>query len=285
VTGTTGFVGNEIINQLIKTDNIIIATAIEEANIVKKRFDWFSNVLYIQKDLDEKEENYFRFFNQPDMLIHLSWANLPNYKELFHIEKNLMSNYSFIKSLVTNGIKDVVCIGTCFEYGMQNGPLTEDINTKPCTLYGLAKDTLRKFIEELQKRYKFNFRWLRLFYPYGKGQSPTSLLSQLDRAISNNENIFNMSGGEQLRDYLHIEKVAEYIIECSLQNRVQGIINICSGKPVSVRSFVENYLKEKNITIKLNLGHYPYPDYEPMAFWGDKTRLNSVLGSFYESKD
>ena len=86
-----------------------------------------------------------------------------------------------------------------------------------------------------------------------------------------------MSGGEQLRDYLPIDLVADYLVSCSLQTEITGIINCCSGRPISVRKFVEKYLEEKNINIKLNLGYYPYADYEPMAFWGDDTKLKKIL--------
>jgi len=55
-----------------------------------------------------------------------------------------------------------------------------------------------------------------------------------------------------------------------------GIINICSGEPVSIRKLVERWLHENNWKIELNLGHYPYPDYEPMAFWGDSSRIDSI---------
>ena len=41
--------------------------------------------------------------------------------------------------------------------------------------------------------------------------------------------------------------------------------------------FVENYLKEQHKHIELNLGFYPYADYEPMCFWGDITKLKSIL--------
>jgi len=112
---------------------------------------------------------------------------------------------------------------------------------------------------------------------YGKGQSPKSILPQLDKALDKNEQIFNMSGGEQLRDYLPIDKVAEYIIKISLQDKFTGIINCCSGKPISIRNLVENHLKKRNKSIKLNLGHYPYPNYVPMAFWGDNTKLKSII--------
>ncbi|MEE8617691.1 MAG: hypothetical protein V3S86_00280 [Nitrosomonadaceae bacterium] len=52
--------------------------------------------------------------------------------------------------------------------------------------------------------------------------------------------------------------------------------NIYSGEPVSVRKLVERWLHENNWKIELNLGHYPYPDYEPMAFWGDSSRIDSI---------
>ncbi len=48
-----------------------------------------------------------------------------------------------------------------------------------------------------------------------------------------------------------------------------GAINICSGNPISVRKLVEHWLNENAWKIELNLGYYPYPDYEPMAFWLD----------------
>jgi dTDP-6-deoxy-L-talose 4-dehydrogenase (NAD+) len=223
------------------------------------------------------QENFFQFFQQPDLLIHLAWEGLPNYKDLFHLEKNLFSNYRFLKNMVENGLKSFVVTGTCFEYGMQSGALNETMITMPDNPYGLAKDTLRKFLEQLQKKIDFEFKWVRLFYMYGKGQSPNSILSQLDRALEKGEASFNMSGGEQLRDYLPVEKVAEYIVKIAMQNKVHGIINCCSGKPISIRKLVENYLVKKQKSIHLNLGYYSYPDYEPMAFWGNAAKLNTIL--------
>ena len=72
-------------------------------------------------------------------------------------------------------------------------------------------------------------KWVRLFYLYGKGQSPNSLLSQLQSALDRGDQVFNMSPGDQLRDYLEVTKVAEYIIRIAMQRRETGIINCCSG--------------------------------------------------------
>jgi dTDP-6-deoxy-L-talose 4-dehydrogenase (NAD+) len=111
---------------------------------------------------------------------------------------------------------------------------------------------------------------------YGKGQNPNSLLSQLDKALANGEQVFNMSGGEQIRDFLPVEKVAANIVRIALQEKVTGVINCCSGEPVTVKRFVENYLDKQNKKITLNIGFYPYPDYEPMSFWGDITKLKNI---------
>ena len=275
VTGATGFIGNYVVNELLRHEHHVVATSrdVEKAG----KYEWFSNIKYIQCDLNAPEDNFYQFFQQPDLLIHLAWEGLPNYKDLFHLEKNLFSNYLFLKNMIEHGLKSLVVTGTCFEYGMQSGALSEDMETKPDNPYGLAKDTLRKFLEQLQKKINFDLKWVRLFYMYGKGQSPNSILSQLDRALENGETTFKMSGGEQLRDYLPVEKVVEYIVEIAMQNKAKGIINCCSGTPVSIRKLVESYLGKKQKNIYLNLEYYSYPDYEPMAFWGDATKLNTIL--------
>jgi len=221
--------------------------------------------------------DYFSFFDKPDILIHLAWEGLPNYKAPFHIEQNLPRHFAFLENMIQHGLKSLTVTGTCFEYGMQEGCLTEEMEVHPANPYAIAKNTLREKLQRLEINHAFSLRWVRLFYMYGEGQNPNALLSQLSTALANKETVFNMSGGEQVRDFLPVEKVAEYIVKIALQEKVKGVINCCSGKPVTVRQLVEEYLKKNNKTIQLNLGYYPYPDYEPMRFWGGDTKLKSIL--------
>jgi dTDP-6-deoxy-L-talose 4-dehydrogenase (NAD+) len=91
-----------------------------------------------------------------------------------------------------------------------------------------------------------------------------------------------------MRDYLPVEQVANYIVRVAGQKEVTGIINVCSGQPVTVQKLVEDHLQKVGKTITLNLGHYPYTDYEPMRFWGDTTKLQMALtepGGDSESND
>jgi dTDP-6-deoxy-L-talose 4-dehydrogenase (NAD+) len=227
--------------------------------------------------ISKHKKDYYEYFKLPTSLIHLAWEGLPNYKSDFHLTENLPKHQLFLSNLIRNGLKDITAIGTCFEYGMQEGMLSEAIECKPDNAYAKAKNELRVFLENIAATSSISFKWVRLFYMYGKGQNPKSLIAQLDVALENNDAIFNMSGGEQIRDFLPIEKVAENIATIALQNETTGLINCCSGEPIMVKKFVENYLAAKCETIKLNLGYYPYTDFEPMKFWGDTKKMNKII--------
>lgn len=266
VTGAAGFIGSYVVNELVNRNIEVIATDrdIEKA----KQKDWFNKVQFIPCDLYNVSDEVMAAFATADKLIHLAWEGLPNYKELFHFERNLMLQYFFLKRVVECGISDICVSGTCFEYGMKEGGLKVEMMPDPHNPYALAKDTLRKFLQQLQNRIPFKLKWMRLFYTYGKGQMGTSLLAQLETAVANGDTVFNMSGGEQLRDYLPVEEMAVKIANYSFDNQLNGIVNCCSGKPISIKRLVEDYIKANGYEIRLNFGYYPYPDYEPMAFWG-----------------
>lgn len=214
---------------------------------------------------------------RPDVLMHLAWGGLPNYKSLHHFEEELPAQYRFLIGLVESGLKNLLVTGTCFEYGMQSGSLDEEIETQPNNPYGFAKDTLRRQLEFFRQGKPFSLTWARLFYLYGDGQAENSLLSQLKKAVGRGEKVFDMSGGEQLRDYLHVSDVARYLVSLAMTLRDNGIVNVCSGKPISVRSLVEGWVEENRWSIDLNLGCHSYPDYEPMVFWGNASKLKNCL--------
>lgn len=276
VTGATGFVGNYVVHALLNKGCVVIASSSNEESA--RRHSWYHDVRYISFNLSsfDPTRNYYTGLGSAQKLIHLAWEGLPYYKAEFHRTLNLPRHVAFLKNMIDHGLQDLTVTGTCLEYGMQEGKLAEDRITLPSNPYAMAKDSLRKSLEELQSIVPYSLKWVRLFYMYGKGQSPNSLLSQLDKALDEGKQVFNMSGGEQVRDYLPVEEVAANIVRIALQDKVAGVINCCSGQPITVKQLVEKYLTDKKKSISLNLGFYPYPDYEPMAFWGDNTKLKTI---------
>jgi dTDP-6-deoxy-L-talose 4-dehydrogenase (NAD+) len=273
VTGATGFIGTHVVGELLRLGHEVVATSADPLRA--RSWTWYAQTTYKPLDLGEnRAEDLMAYFGQPDALLHLAWEGLPDYKGLFHFEDNLPRHYRFLKNLVVHGLKDITVAGTCQEYGMREGALQENMEAMPGTPYALAKDTLRKFLTELSRVHPFLLKWPRIFYVYGPGQNPRSLFSQLERALEAGDKDFPMSGGEQVRDYLPVADMAASLCRIALQPEITGIINCCSGRPVILKDFVQAYAAGR---IHLKLGVYPYPDYEPMAFWGDTAKLNTIL--------
>ena len=265
VIGASGFVGRHVIDQLRQRgiDTVATFTAPREPLLAEAR-----GVRWQVLDIARPPVECLAALGHPDIVIHLAWAGLPNYKSLHHVETELPAQYSFLRQLVGEGLRSLVVTGTCFEYGFQYGPLSASAPTFPANPYALAKDTLRRQLQLLQSQQPFDLTWARLFYMYGEGQPETSLLPSLRRAVAQGRTEFDMSHGEQLRDYLPVAEVARRLVGLALDRPDRGVVNVCSGEPVSVRRLVEGWLRENGWAIELRLGRYPYPDYEPLAFWG-----------------
>jgi len=272
MTGASGFIGRHVLTEFLEQGVEIVAVTrggafpTELSRVVRT----------VEIDISRPAPNSFEKLGCPEILIHLAWDGLPNYKSLHHFETELPRQYHFLKIMVESGLSSLLVTGTCFEYGMQSGSLSEEILAKPNNPYGYAKNALRLQLEFLKSTNPFSFTWARLFYMYGQGQSSTSLFTKLKEAVVRGDKVFNMSGGEQLRDYLPVGEIARQIVGLAMLQRDIGIINICSGEPISVRKLVERWLHENNWKIGLNLGYYPYPDYEPMEFWGDSSRIDNI---------
>lgn len=274
VTGATGFIGRHVLAELEKHSVDVVAVVRNAGQLAQTG----SKVQVVRIDLASHPPTAFSAMGQPDVLIHLAWGGLPNYRSLHHLENELPKQYRFLANLIKEGLPAVVVTGTCFEYGMQYGPLSETFEARPNNPYGYAKDALRRQLEFLRSVHPFALTWARLFYMYGEGQAENSLWSLLKRAVERRESCFAMSGGEQLRDFLPVKDVAASLVALALRRADIGTVNVCSGKPVSVRSLVERWLQEYGWNMDLDLGYYDYPDYEPMVFWGDRSKLDAFHG-------
>jgi len=271
VTGATGFVGRAVTRELIAHGISPLLLARNPASIPGE----FQACQVKPLDLADCGEATFETI--PDVLIHLAWGGLPNYKSNKHFEIELPAQYRFLKKLVSCGLTRIVIAGTCAEYGMQDGCLSETLSPRPNTPYSFAKDSLRQQLELLQQSLPFELVWARLFYMFGEGQNPSALYSQLLKAAQEGQKSFPMSGGEQLRDYQPVEKSAEVLVKLALDPAARGLYNVCSGRPTSVRGLVETWIRQSGWPIIPEIGRYPYPDYEPMAFWGDATKIDSII--------
>lgn len=271
VTGANGFVGRHVLAHLQ-------SLGVETTAVVRNRRNAADLPCekVVEVDVHSPLSNTYQQIGGPDVLIHLAWGGLPNYRANSHFETELPTHYEFLKSLIHSGLPRLTVAGTCLEYGMRNGCLEEADITSPTTPYGFAKDCLRRQLEYLQASFHFELTWARLFYVFGAGQSNASLYSQLLAAQSRGICQFEMSGGEQLRDYMPIGDAARALVALAMNPTGANIVNVCSGNPISVRRLVENWIRENAWSITPKFGSLPYPNYEPMAFWGSRRKLDSL---------
>jgi dTDP-6-deoxy-L-talose 4-dehydrogenase (NAD+) len=271
VTGASGFVGRHVLAALSRVNVDAVAharTPRPEHESSPRRWTHF--------DLTTCDRA-FELLGRPETVIHLAWEGLPNYLANRHIEVELPAQVRFLQELTASGVKTLVVAGTCFEYGMQSGCLHEDTIPLPTNPYGYAKDALRRELQSINETAPFDLRWLRLFYLYGSGRTE-GLYSSFQAAVARGDRRFNMSPGDQLRDFIKVEDAAAAIVNVAMAPRAPVILNVCSGEPTTVRDIVERWRREMATDIELNLGALGYPAYEPFAFWGDDGRLAELLG-------
>ena len=273
VTGANGFLGRHVLRELahrgVDTVAAVRSPRAMPADLPCERV--------LRFDIHDPPADCHALLGRPDVLIHLAWGGLPHYRARGHFESELPAHYRFLRNLAESGLSNLLVAGTCLEYGPVSGCLHEALTPRAHTPYGFAKDALRRQLAFLKLEHPFNLTWARLFYLYGEGQAESSLYGQLGMAVARGDKTFDMSGGEQLRDYLPVEVAAAHVVSLALARRDIGVINICSGAPISVRRLVEDWIRDNGWPIGMNLGRYPYPEHESMAFWGDRSKLSEYL--------
>jgi nucleoside-diphosphate-sugar epimerase len=275
VTGASGFIGSHVIATLQCVEGIdVVATGRDEEALRDLGVEWVATDLY------ESGGKSHQRLAQADLLIHLAWADVTDVSNPVHTTTHLPNNAEFLVDMARRGVQRICCVGSCFEYGLSSGCLSEESTPQPVTPYGQAKDQLRRQIEPTLVAVGSSLRWLRPFFTHGKGQHPHALFAQLNHAIETGQARFPMSGGAQVRDYLPVSVLAEAIVKASLQTEIDGIINICSGKPRTVRAMVEQHIASSGSSIEPELGRFPYPTHTPMEFWGDSTKLTASMAAF-----
>lgn len=271
ITGSTGFIGRHVVEALRRRGHSLVEILRPERR-ARTRSRSVADF-----GLDSPPPDAFERLGRPDALVHLAWAGLPNYSSPHHVKVEYPLHLNFLTTLANQGLARFVVAGTCFEYGMKEGRIQEIDPIVPVTEYARAKALLHHHF--LERAPDAELLWARLFYLYGPGQSPTSLYGQFMQACESGAEHFPMSSGDQMRDYLHVEEMAEQFAQLVAVERIGSCaVNICSGSPISVRQLVEQWVKEYCSKIALQCGVYPYPSHEPHTAWGDNSRFREILG-------
>ena len=128
-----------------------------------------------------------------------------------------------------------------------------------------------------EKQGSFTLQWLRGFYIYGDDEESQSIFGKLYRSAHEGKKTFPFTSGKNKYDFLPVSELGKMIAACVMQEEVNGIINCCSGVPVSLGEQVESFIEANALDISLEYGVYPEREYDSPAIWGDATKIKQIM--------
>lgn len=269
VTGANGYIGSRVVKQLLDDGAQVIATDIDNKYIDQRAF-------FIQANIFEYKENWYEFFGTPDVCLHLAWRDGFVHNSLRHIQ-DLSNHFNFLVNLMDNGLKQVACMGTMHEIGYHEGAIDENTICNPLSQYGVAKNALRKSLELYAKQKEVKFQWLRAYYIFGDDLYGNSIFCKIRQAVRDGKSTFPFTTGKNKYDFIHINDLAKQISKSVMQDKILGIINVCSGNPISLAEQIEWYIAKNNLPIKLDYGKYPDRPYDSPCVYGDNTKIKQIM--------
>ncbi len=274
VTGAAGFVGSQVVRQLVAS-GIDVAAMVRPGSARPRLRGLEGKVQLLEADVADTEAiaTWLAKY-RPDSCIHAAWYAEPGkYLDSPLNLDSLRSSLALLENLAKAGCKHVVGVGTCFEYEMGSTALDEDSPTRPLTLYAAAKLAFHEVAAQRAKQLDMGLAWARLFYLYGPFEDERRVVPAAIKALSAGLE-FKTTSGEQIRDYLHIEDVASGLVALSA-HRATGSFNVSSGVPVTIAALMQTLGELLGRPELIRRGAFPKRDWDPMYVCGENQRLRT----------
>ncbi len=270
VTGANGYLGQGIVKSIIDRGYEVIATDLSVQNVDSRANKKACNLFEI--------EDPYNFFEQPDVLLHLAWRDgFIHYSDAHIVE--LPNHYAFLKKIAESAVKTISIMGSMHEIGFFEGSIDENTPCKPENFYGIAKNALREVAKIYCKQNNKIFQWLRGYYIVGNSKSGASIFSKITTAAEEGRKTFPFTMGLNQYDFIDYEDFCEQVAIAVTQDEINGIINICSGRPEKLADRVERFISENNYDIKLEYGKFLDRPYDSKAIWGNSQKIEKILSS------
>jgi nucleoside-diphosphate-sugar epimerase len=270
LTGATGFVGRALLTELS-------ARGIPVHAISRRPGAGQPGVVWHQADLLTAEGRRAIARLAP-RLIHAAWE--VEHGAFWTSPGNALwqaASLDLVQRFRSAGGGQVVCIGTCAEYGATGpGPWNESRPIAPTTSYGQAKAALCRDLQDLCGE---RLIWARLFHLYGPGEDPRRLIPMLIRNLRSGQPAEVRASG-LIRDYASTPHVAA-CLAALLQTGAAGIFDIGSGQPRSLGALAGIVAETLGKPKLLQLSHRPTGEDLPVMA-PDLFRLHERIGRMAE---
>ena len=225
VTGASGFIGRALVPVLLDRGFEVHGAARTPQPIT-------AGVRWHRADLlTEAGRAHALSVSRPTHLVHLAWEARPGrYREDPVNRIWAAASIDLLARARADGVGRILGIGSCLEYGPQDGPCEEFAECRPTTLYGQTK------LAAAEAYIAAGAAWGRVFVPFGPHEPEERLIPSLIRSLLAVQSI-DCSHGEQLRDFVYVDDLAQ-MIAAVLASELTGVVNLASGETRSLRGVI-----------------------------------------------
>lgn len=280
VTGANGYIGHHVVSTLcdLFPDYKIISVDFKSTLIDKRSVFCPIDILSLAS-----EPELFKQLNCPNYCIHLAWKDGFIHNSDSHLQY-LPHHFNFLKNLIDHGCTSVSVMGTMHEVGYWNGEVNADTPCNPFSMYGIAKNALRQALLSYSEEKNVSVKWLRAFYITGDDMVNNSIFSKILKKANEGEKSFPFTTGLNKYDFIDVKALALFIVLASLQEKYEGIINVCTGNPISLKEKVEQFISDHSLDIVPEFGAFPTRKYDSPAIWGNNSIISDIYSQYCNSK-
>lgn len=269
ITGAGGYIGRHVVKAFCDAGHEVYVSDFSYKGIDER-------AQRIDVPIFEGDKNIYEKFQKPDVLVHMAWRDGFVHNSSAHMS-DLSSHVIFLQNMIDGGLKYLTVMGSMHEVGYWEGAVDENTPCNPMSMYGIAKNALRQSLMLYAQGKDVHLHWLRAYYIYGDDARGSSIFAKLYQAVEDEKKEFPFTTGKNLYDFIHVDKLAQMILYASIQSEIDGIINVCTGKPMSLADKVESYIKEHQMDIKLKYGAFPDRPYDSPGTWGDASKIEKIM--------